>query len=232
MPSPLPTPDAFVLTQALIREVQRKIGDSLSGQTHSHLLTYGCALVGMALPLDDDADFPDRPDSLIQESLRLNLQPQNPEPAVEAPTGPPCELDEDGYETADPAWGPGPEGPVSQVKLDLCDFPPLPGDPPPHGFLVVTMAGEAFWLTPTHLKALDEAGVRLYGAAAWHGALGFRSSPSAHSPVHDIQVTLTVAPGLKLGTGTHYHLTQYVPALRSHQDVVLLSAEKPAGFPW
>lgn len=214
-------------TEALVREVQEKLRQAIDGQTNAYLLSWGCALVAMALPLDDDADFPEDPISLAGTAMLLEVPPMlQGELALELPSGPPPRGHAEEVE-----WLLEPEGPVAPAQPS----PPLLGadaETPLHGFLVITLAGECFWLTPRHLRELDEAGMLVYGRVEWRAELGLRSSPAPNAPLCDLMVTLSAMPGVNLGKRGHYSWSQYIHAKRHHQDLVLLSAGKPPSFPW
>ena len=224
-----PQPDSFMATAALIRDVQGKIIEALDGQTNSYLLTWGCALVAAQLPIDgddDDADYPDWPTSLLDASMTSPVPPMlQGDLALELPPLPTLPT---------PEWLLEPEGPVAPAPPH--DPPPLEGadaDTPEHGFLLITYGGEALWLTPTHLESLIEAGPLVYGRVEWFAALGFRSSPSPHQPLVDLNVEVCAKPGVSLsGKRPQYGWLQYVHAKRHHQDLVLLTGAKPEGFPW
>lgn len=196
----------------IIKDVQSKIVEGLDCQTNAHLLTWGCALVAVQMP-DHEADLPaslfdatmtSPPPPVIQGDLALELPPL---PAL-----------------PEPEWLLEPEDP---------DPPREETDSAPHGFMVVTYGGEAFWLTPTHLKALVEAGPLVYGRVDFYATLGFRSSPSPHTPLVDMNVEVCAKPGVSVsGKRPQYGWSQYIHAKRHHQDLVLLTGAKPEGFPW
>jgi hypothetical protein len=218
-----PNPDPFICTAALIKDVQAKIVEALDCQTNAYLLTWGCALVAVQMPLDGDADFPDRPDSLLAPTMSSPIPPMlQGELSLELSETKPADA---------PEWLWEPEGPVAPAPA-----PPLEGadaDTAEHGFLVITYGGECFWLTPAHLTPLIEAGPLVFGRVDWHATLGFRSSPAPYTPLVDLNVECTAKPSLSVsGKRPQYGWSQYVHAKRHHQDLVLLTSAKPAGFPW
>jgi hypothetical protein len=126
-----------------------------------------------------------------------------------------------------------PTGSVSSeaMRLALADEE---SEPPPDqrwGFLVVTLGGEAFFMTPTTLRALNAANPLLFGQVKWSATVGLCSSPSAHAPLSDLAVTLIASPAWQVNEGHHYRLSEYLRAQHSHQDVVLLVPVRPLGFP-
>jgi hypothetical protein len=104
-------------------------------------------------------------------------------------------------------------------------------DDPRWGFLVITIGGEAFFLTPAHLPALTAAGMLLYGQTKWSAQLGFCSSPAQNRPLSDLAVSLISAPAWPSPEEYHYQVGERLSAKRCHQDIVLLSARRPHGFP-
>ena len=53
--------ESYRYTAALVAEAQRKLQASLEGQTASAALTWGCVLMPLVLPLDEDINFPVNP---------------------------------------------------------------------------------------------------------------------------------------------------------------------------
>ncbi|CAN5441302.1 hypothetical protein BH09GEM1_BH09GEM1_07280 [soil metagenome] len=210
-------------TAALIKDVQAKIVEALDCQTNAYLLTWGCALVAVLMPQDGIPDLSDPPRSLLEPTMTLPVPPTvQAELALEVP-----QVRPDGA----PEWLWEPEGPVAPM-------PPLPSEGadaevPDQGFMLVTYGGEALWLTPTHLKALVEAGPLVYGRVDWHATLGFRSSNAPYVPLVDMNVECIAQPSVSVSSKRpQYGWSQYVHAARHHQDLVLLTGAKPEGFPW